>query len=177
MVDFSREVYMKRTLLIVLIFVMLFMCSCKSDFSFRDNRFGDSIGQVQKTEGESGEIVDGEDAQYLHFSEKEFLGSKGHICYVFQEDKLQHIMFNSNPYDNIDTMEQYNRIKGEFAKYGSPDEESKEEDRGYRALWKEEGYGIVLVVVNGNFLAVLTSDPDKSEKFFNTMNFTDLTKD
>lgn len=168
---------MKRTILIALIFVMLFMCSCKSDFSFRDNHFGDSVEQVQKTEGESGEMVDGEDEQYLHFYEKEFLGSKGHICYVFQEDKLQHIMFNSNPYIDIDMAEQYNRIKGEFAKYGSPYEESKEEDRGHKALWKEEGYGIVLVVTQGGFIAVLSSDPNKSEKFYNTLNFTDLTKD
>lgn len=174
---------MKRILLIIVtVAIVLSLSSCtdvniKSDdnikFEFRNNHFSDSIEQVQKNEGEEGEIREREYCTYLYYDlevHKPYISTES---YVFINNGLHHISEDFNYYGMEKIEDVYNKVKDSLMKYGNPDKESKE-DKMYKAFWGKNEYSIVLLVTDIGVIVIYIPDSVKAKKYYDSYQLSDL---
>lgn len=172
---------MKRVMLFVITAALLIsFASCTTEFSFRGSRFGDSMEQVKKAEGEGGES--GEEGEYksLDYEIEFFSGYTGSLTYYFKDDELEHIIgsyldIHDNNKDSIENI--YKSIENMFSKYGSPTKEEALEYTWYQALWEKDGYGICVLVNNGMISFICSHDPEKTKRFYGDYMYTPLFTD
>ena len=167
---------MKRIFPILLTGAMLFLlASCNKEFIFRDNHFGNSIEQVQQSEGSDGEFIEWngfEDHQILRYTIEGYHNYEDSLYYFFKDDELKHIseMFL---YDKEKQQDVYDDLKKDLMEYGTPTEESKQ-PQVRKALWESGNYGIVLLVMDNAVLITYSLDSSKAKMFYATNHMSDL---
>ena len=167
---------MKRFFLMAIaVITLLLLCSCDSEFSFRGSRFGDSMQQIIQAEGDDGETDEIGDYQSLRYEREIISGDKASLVYDFKDDKLSHITFLIHKENDAEA--NYSDMKKLFKKYGEPVKEEALEYRFYQALWKNDRYGIFLLVNKGDIIAICSSDPGKAEGFSRTYSYSYLFDD
>ncbi len=170
---------MKRILMTLVAMAMLLsLCSCNNEFTFRESRFGDSMQQVIQAEGDEGEAdASHDDDQSLHYEREVYGGYKGYLDYYFKDDELSLIICSI--YEDKEYVEDvYKKLYKDISKgYGRPAKEEALEYKWYQALWKNDRYGIFLLVFDRHVLIINSSNPDKAQGFYNTFNYTDLYAD
>lgn len=170
---------MRRILLFICILIAtvlsLSCCGSEVEFTFRDHHFGDTMEKVKSSEGDVLKADEVNGYQFIDYSDVNFSNFIGRIGFVFKEDKLKYILFGPAANKDKQMTDVYNNIKDALSVYGGPDQES-ESNKVHKALWKKSNYGIVLLALN-SIEITFCSDPSKAEKYYNTLQVTDLFSD
>lgn len=184
-------------MLVLMAVLLLGSCKLESGFTFNSHHFGDTIEQVNASEGNNCETRKDSDYQYLYSSNIKFADCTGYPTYVFKDNKLIAVNFLDvlvpdswreikEPLGmadvNKNTANIYIKAKDVLSNaYGNPDKEEKLVDVmgfiKYKLIWKRNNYGIVLLVPASTIVIEFSSDSSKAEKFYNTLQLTDLLSD
>ncbi len=177
LINIERRNTMKQIYIIVSLFmIVVIFSSCTTELTFKGNHFGDSIEEIQKNEGDNGEIAEYNDHTVLIYHDVQVHDHYNTftLTYVFSNNELKHIMELINYFDTDDSLEEaYDNIKKDMEKYGSPKIESKE-DTVCKAIWETEEHSIVLLAMGGSIIISYGLDNEKSKNFYDTYQFSDL---